>query len=340
MQNTSHNACSGSRYGCCGNGITTKTDASGANCRIGSHGSSSSSDSDKYELIQERNVQTLTDIQNLQDIEKDMFSKLEQGTADKSLTQEQKDTLVQKINEISQIRINLYQNLNGTFSFFKDNVSSVHDTLVEQSGAIEIVENELNEAKMRLKSLETEKNNKLRLVEINTYYGDQYADHTSIMKYIILICIPIIILTIFYNKDIISKNVYSVLVVIIVVISAYYMWPKIVRLNSHDNMNYDEYNWNFNPADPNLPDPVNTSPTSIQLSDPWASGTETCVGQACCFGDNVYNSTTNQCEPLGYVAPTSSSSTAGTSSITGLNASESGIGQNSYLPDVGGFGGL
>jgi hypothetical protein len=160
------------------------------------------------------------------------------------------------------------------------------------------------------------------------------------MKYIILICIPIIILTIFYNKDIISGNVYSVLVVIIVVISIYYMWPKIVRLNSRDNMNYDEYNWNFNPADPNLPPPINTSPISIHLSDPWASGTETCVGQACCFGDNVYNSTTNQCQPLGYVAPTTASSATGSSSITGVNAGGSSIGQNSYLPDMGGFGGL
>jgi hypothetical protein len=334
--------CAGTEYGCCGNGVTLKTDAAGTNCRRGGGGN-------KYEDIQEKNAQTLIDIQNLQEIEQELFSKLEQGAADNSLSTTQKDALVQKINEISQIRINLYQNLNGMFSFFKENVSSVRDTLVEQNSAIEIVENELNQAKLRLRTIEGEKANTLRLVEINTYYGDQYADHTSIMKSVILICIPIIILTIFYNKDIISKAVYSILIVIIVVISVYYLWPKIVHLNSHDNMNYDEYNWNFNPADTSLPPPVSTSPLATNTTSPWVSGSSTCIGQACCSGTDVYNSITNQCEPLDYVATTSSvepvyanGSATGSSTVSasGSATGSDSIGISGDPNDMGGYGGL
>jgi hypothetical protein len=235
------------------------------------------------------------------------------------------------------------------FSFFKENVSSVRDTLVEQNSAIEIVENELNQAKLRLRTIEGEKANTLRLVEINTYYGDQYADHTSIMKSVILICIPIIILTIFYNKDIISKAVYSILIVIIVVISVYYLWPKIVHLNSHDNMNYDEYNWNFNPADTSLPPPVSTSPLATNTTSPWVSGSSTCIGQACCSGTDVYNSITNQCEPLDYVATTSSvepvyanGSATGSSTVSasGSATGSDSIGISGDPNDMGGYGGL
>ena len=335
----------------CSSFDTVNSETCGQSCSAGTGTSAGSSTDKKYENIQERNAQTLTDIQNLQEIEQGLFVQLEQGTADKSLNTEQKNALVQKINEISQIRINLYQNLNSMFSFFKENVSSVRDTLVEQNGAIEIVENELNQAKLRLSTIETEKENTLRLVQINTYYGDQYADHTSIMKSVILICIPIIILTILYNKDIISKLVYSILVVIIVVISAYYMWPQIVHLNAHDNMNYDEYTWKFNPTDTSLPPPIST--TASSATNPWAIGTATCIGQECCSSDNVYNATTNQCEPLGYVATVATTATTpgsgsgnGTGTGTGTGSgngtgtgSGNGSGNGSGI-DMGGYGGL
>ena len=130
------------------------------------------------------------------------------------------------------------------------------------------------------------------------------------------------------------------LVVIIAVISAYYMWPQIVHLNAHDNMNYDEYNWNFNPADTSLPPPVSTSPSSA--ATPWASGTATCIGQECCAGDNVYNATTNQCEPLGYVATVATTPGPGSGSTigTGMGSSNGSSTSSGLNTDMGGYGGL
>ena len=56
---------------------------------------------------------------------------------------------------------------------------------------IDIVEKELNASKKRLKVLEEEKNNKISLVEINDYYGQQYAEHSELMKTIVIMLIPI-----------------------------------------------------------------------------------------------------------------------------------------------------
>ena len=54
--------------------------------------------------------------------------------------------IVNKINEISQMRMNLYSNLQNSYSFYQQNVSSSRNTLEEQSAAVGIVEQELNEA--------------------------------------------------------------------------------------------------------------------------------------------------------------------------------------------------
>jgi hypothetical protein len=244
--------------------------------------------------IEEGRTQTLNNIGELQKIEKDYFSKLNNGLAQNSLTPEEKDMLVQKINEISQMRINLYKNLNGMYSFYHSNVASTKNTIEEQSVAIDIVEKELNEAKLRMKEIEQEKYNKLRLVEINNYYGEQYNEHTSIMKVIIMICVPVLILTILLNRGLFPRNLYSVLVIIIVVVGVIYLWKFILSAASRDNMNYQEYTWNFN-----VQKAPTVDTTGAGATDPWASSTSsgTCEGQACCSDGYLYDSnpSVNKC---------------------------------------------
>jgi hypothetical protein len=268
--------------------------------------------------IEEGRVQTLNNIAELQNIEKGYFSKLNDGLLQNSLTPEEKDMIVQKINEISQMRINLYKNLNGMYSFYHTNVASTRNTIEEQSVAIDIVEKELNEAKLRMKAIQEEKYNKLRLVEINSYYGQQYSDHATIMKIIIMICLPVLVLTILLNRGIFPKNLYTILVIIIVVVGVVYLWKYIISAISRDNMNYQEYNWNFKPEDAPAVD------TSAVPVDPWASKSSgTCTGQACCDAGYTYNSdpSINKCVPTASL--TQSTTTAGASPVSTSTTSES-----------------
>jgi hypothetical protein len=53
------------------------------------------------------------------------------------------------------IRINLYKQLNNTYDFFKDNLSSTQNTMREQLLAINIVEEELKNSALKLESLKT-----------------------------------------------------------------------------------------------------------------------------------------------------------------------------------------
>jgi len=250
--------------------------------------------------ISQNNEQILNDIQSLQQMEQDLFNSLETNT---NLTPQQQEKIIEKMNQITNMRINLYQTLSGVNNFYDTALKSSAGTLKEQTNAIGIVESELNRSKARLQLLESEKNNKIRLVEINDYYGDKYAEHSQLMKIIIFTLVPIIILVFLNNKGILPSMIYNILLVIISLIGAYYMWNRYFSIITRDNMNYQEYDFYFDP---------NKAPTgsTTNSNDPWLSlkVSGTCVGQNCCSDGQIWDSDLNQCVGSStVVAPTSES---------------------------------
>jgi len=238
--------------------------------------------------IQQNNEQILNDIQSLQQMEQKIFNSLETTP---NLSTEEQQKMIEKMNQLSNMRINLYQTLSGVNNFYENAVNTSVGTLKEQAVAIEIVEKELNKAKKRLEILEQERNNKIRLVEINTYFGDKYAEHSQLMKVIIFTLIPVIILAFINNKGFLPNTIYYILLVIISLIGAYFFWRRFTSIIMRDNMNYQEYAWSFNP------DSVSTG--SSTTTDPWQSDNNygTCVGDSCCSDGLVYDSNLNQCVP-------------------------------------------
>lgn len=235
--------------------------------------------------IQENNEQILNDITDLQQMEEQLLNSLETNP---NLTYQQQQDIIQKMNQLSSMRISLYQTLSGVNGFYESALSSSIGTLQEQTAAIAIVENELNQAKERLEMLQQEKNNQIRLVEINDYYGEKYAEHSQLMKIFIFTLVPIIILVFLKSKGIIPNFLYTVLVVIIALIGIYFFVYRFASVITRDNMNYQEYDWYFDP---------NSAPTgSTNSNDPWAGGIPgSCIGQECCSAGQTYDASINQC---------------------------------------------
>jgi hypothetical protein len=264
-----------------------------------------------------KNVESLlNDIQSLQKIEQDLFQNLNTNA---NLTPQEQQKVIEKINQISNMRRNLYTTLSDINSFYKDALNSSIGTLKEQTTAINIVETELNRSKKRLEYLETQKNNKIRLVEINEYFGEKYSEHTKLMKVIIFTLIPIIILTILYKKELLPKKIYFILLIIVSIIGAFFFWRIYASIISRDNMNYNEYDW---PFDINSAPAANTTNSS---TDPWFSSSSntfgTCVGQYCCSTGQTFDSSLNQCVGDSTVSTTSSSSSSSSSSTSSSSSS-------------------
>lgn len=263
--------------------------------------------------VADNNTETLNYIQELQTIEQGIFTNLEQNGA--SMTQAEQNQLISQMNDISQMRINLYQSLSGMNNLFQNALMNSRDTLDEQIVAIQIVENQLNDAKLKLRSLEDEKNSNIRNIQINDYYADRYGQHAHLMKIIIFMLIPIIILAILYNRGLIPKPIYLTLVAIIALIGFYFIWTTYFSMIRRNNMNYQEYDWGFNAS--NAPsNSTNTTPV-----DPWTGGpSNVCVGAQCCNQYEMFDASLNQCILLSNSTTNqSSNSTSGTN----LNATVS-----------------
>jgi hypothetical protein len=271
--------CDGTQFGCCPDNTTAKKDRKGSNCR-------------SLPGMEDNNSNILNDIQSLQTIEKQLFNNLEENTG---LTTEQQHKIIEKINDISKMRINLYQTLSGVNNFFQNALTNTKGTLVEQTAAIDIVEKELNNAKKQLRLLEEEKNNKIRIVEINDYYGQKYEEHSYLMKILVMMLVPILILSILLQKGILPEPIFYILVVIIAIIGGVFLSRTLSSILTRDNMNYQAYNWAFDHS---------SAPTtsSVTETDPWASNSDTstgalatCVGDACCLNGLVFDSANNTC---------------------------------------------
>jgi hypothetical protein len=285
----------------------------------------------EFENLSERNQQTLSDIQGLQTVEKGLFSALEAGLANNSLTPEKRQAMIDQINNVSSMRVNLYKNLNGMYGFFQRNMDSTKDTISQQTAAIEIVENELNQSKRRLQVIEQENNNKVRLVEINTYYGDQYSDYARIMKLIVIFSIPILILTILANKGIIPTTVYRVIIAIIVAAAVIYIGKQVITIYSRDRMNYSQFDWNTSRS--KLPVVSTDNPEG---ENPWDASEFLCSAGECCPANYSYSLVENKCVL---------SELLNESTTTGTNSSldefmKRGEGSLDGARQMGGFGAL
>lgn len=236
--------------------------------------------------LQERNQQVLNNISQLQTQEKELYTSLD----DPNLSSEEKQQIINKINEISQMRLNMYAGMQDMYSYYQQNVSASRSTLGQEVSALDIIENELNQAKKKLNLIEDQKYNKLRLVEINTYYGKRYNAHANLMKTIVFTCIPLIILAILANKGILPPKLYRLIAAIVLIIGVIILGRQLIDLSNRDNMNWDEYNWNFNASE---------APTSdgTEPQNPWATPSVTCIGSACCYDGSTYDANQNICLP-------------------------------------------
>lgn len=244
---------------------------------------------DIFYIMASTNTSILDNIQGLQDMEQKIFSTLEKNVNNDKFTSQDKNSLVAQINRLSDARMNLYSTVGDINQYQQDNLINSNKTLNDQTIAIEIVESELNKAKARLQLLEQEKINKLRIVQINTYYTERYNEHTSLMKLILYIFIPMLILALLSNKGFINKSIYYALMVLIGFVGIIALFWKFMYIISRDNMNYQEINWYF--------DKDSAPGAGESGGDPWETGEIVCVGQECCYEGSTYDPSTNICVP-------------------------------------------
>lgn len=237
----------------------------------------------------ETNNQVLTNLSQLQQQEKELYAQLE----NLNLSSYEQQRTINKINELSQLRINMYSNLQNLYRSYENNVTNASNLSNTQKSTIDVIEDELNETKRRLNEIKDLKNTKLRTVEINNYYAKRYNAYKTIMFIVALSCIPILFLTILNNNDVLSSGFYSVIVSLIIAISGYFVALKYIDMSNRDNNNWDSYSWYFNKS--SAPKPVDSYSTSNSQPIYETIKEDVCTGDECCSAGYHYDFTMNQC---------------------------------------------
>jgi hypothetical protein len=255
---------------------------------FGSSSTPASGYSSQIAQNQETADQLFNDIQSLQSIEQDLFNSLD----DQSLNNEKRSDIINKINSISEMRLKLYDTLSDVNGYFTTLNSDSTNSMSDQSSAIKIVEEQLNKSKQSLMDSENDKNNKIRMIQINSYYSQRYAEHSDLMIITIGTLIPVILVTFLYNNSLLPYNVFFVLIVFIGLYGAFLFLNRLASVLARDSINYQEYLWSFN---------KNTAPVPIvkknESSNPWGSmNLGTCIGANCCSVDTVWNDKTRVCD--------------------------------------------
>jgi len=247
-------------------------------------------------LFSEKNEQVLSAIHQLQKTEKELYVNL----AIPNLSDAEKQRIINQINELSQMRIDMYKNLQNLYSTYETNSQNLDTILNTQINAIDAMEDELNQVKIQLNEIDQMKIDKLRTVEINNYYAKRYSSYKNIMFLISISCIPILLLSILNNNAVIPSNIYGLLVSLIIVVASYLIFRQYLDISNRDNINWDSYSWYFNKKD--APKPSDSSSDDNNNNDNENNDGEEeediCVGSACCQLGTKYDASLNICVPV------------------------------------------
>lgn len=222
---------------------------------------------------EEMTLAHLNDISNIQELEKTLYDKLNNET----LSNSDKKLVMGELLQLSTIKGNLYTTMNNLYDTYKNQVGTTTQAVSDQLISIQLVENELTELSNKMQKLYDDNNSKIRLIEINRYYGEKYNDHSGFMKYLIIFTIFYILLYSLKKYYLIKENVYSLLLFILVFIGIIVLGHYFYRMIFRNNMEYNEYQFPF----ANVLGTKFSSTTSSTGSDPWTNpnlpSTTTCT---------------------------------------------------------------
>lgn len=229
----------------------------------------------------------INNIARIQAIEKQLLGKLN-GAMDA----EQRSEIVAQINDLAKARGDLYNNMNDFSSQLETVASERRNALVQNSVAVNVIRDQIENSSNTLDGLQQEKSNKMRLVEINNYYGKKYEFQTDIMKIIILTCVPVLVISILLKKGFIPNLIATGLIILIVAAGVIAVARKVMDLNRRNNFNFDQYDYPFNPYAVSVTKTETTNLADInKMENPFL-----CIGPACCTdASTVWDDKTKKC---------------------------------------------
>ncbi len=278
---------------------------------------------------QDRTEQALANLDHLQRMERDLYKTLEKLNANDAAYSEQQKVM-EKVNQVADMRISLFQGLRDMYSQTQEDVAQTRVDLVDQLTVLGVVNAELDNARSQLGELEDARANKVRMAEINTYYGKRYRAHAELMKLIVIVCLPILVVVVLQRRGLLSSKIANPVLAVVIAVGVLLVGLRLWDLAWRNNMNYDEYDWAW---DPDAHDPgviqydvqewKKSGPGSAivggiaEIAEDIGDELDFCVGSHCCGPNTYYDHKKAKCVQGGSVGPNETGSNSQASMLGG-----------------------
>ena len=248
-------------------------------------------------------------LNELQNTEQELYTVLK----DENDNTDKKD-IINQINDLSGKRDNLYRDLKEMSVSVRNESKNETKSYENQLRLVSIAEKELNREKEKLQILNAEKYNKLRMVEINTYYSKKYEALGYITILVIIIFLVVMLINYLTSINLIPSSVSNSVGPLLIGIGIFILFLAYFDVLKRSNFNFDEYAY---------PKEDGSSSSSGEIGIWPEPDLGLCIGEACCSSGTEYDTTTDTCK----VVSTSKESFIGESQssnniVTGFNTEE------------------
>ena len=241
-------------------------------------------------------------IKNLQTVEQTLIDQLDSYTS-KAGGFVEKDPiivdLIMKINAIADSRIAMFKTISANTNILQTGVSQSRIDLVSQMTLLQVVEDELNAAKEKIQKINNRNDTQMRLVEINTYYGQRYESQSNLMKKIIMVCIPILILYILKKKGILPETIGNYIIGLVIAVGSIFILYNVWDIFTRSNMDFNTYDWNYEQPSGQSPSIWEYNKEHMfnfkDLVKNLMANLGVCIGEDCCAPGLKYDENKMKC---------------------------------------------
>jgi len=218
-------------------------------------------------------------IEDSQKAEMEDYKKLRNPT----ISEAERSSIRDDINLKVEIRTEMFAALITQYTTLTGADSTIKDAVQEQIELRKAAEEQLSNLKKTL----PDKTKTLKMVEINAYYGKQYAAYANFMKWLVLFAA--IILASYWGAEYIDEpRVMEVVRLATYVFGGGYLLILTVDLMLRRSDKYDEYLWPFAPTDKSQLEAANKQKKGVETTGVQLPGV--CVGSYCCGEGTTYDS--------------------------------------------------
>jgi hypothetical protein len=197
-----------------------------------------------------------------------------------SLSQADRDRIAAEILEEKKKRQEYTDIVQQTTDLHSSYSAQVDSASAQQAATLKMLEEQLAEADEAVGSMADEKNNKIKMTQINTYFGKQYASYTELAIILCIFMLALLIPNLVANLLHIPELAIA-LRKIIWWVGGLYIAYRVIDLILRRNDNHDEYTWPVAPK--TTADMITANQSKGRFID--VSGInipDLCLGSYCC----------------------------------------------------------